>query len=101
MTAAKRKKPEPWDPTRLSFRTVRETSDRIRAMAKRDGLTVTNLIAEAIYIHLHRLETRGDPALRRKSVCWSCGKAKDAATDATDGTGRARPGRKRQTNVPP
>lgn len=91
-------KPEPWDPTRLSFRTVRETSDRIRAMAKRDGLTVTSLIAEAIYIHLHRLETRGDPELRRKSVCWGCGKRTDAATG---GTQRAKRSGKRQKNVPP
>lgn len=50
-------------------------------MAKRDGLTVTNLIAEAIYIHLHRLETRSDPAQRRKSVCWGCGKKMDASAE--------------------
>lgn len=70
-------------------------------MAKRDGMTVTNLIAEAIYIHLHRLETRGDPAQRRKSVCWGCGKKMDAATGGTGGTRRARPPGKRQNNVPP
>jgi len=80
--ATKRQKPEPWDPTRLSFRTVRETSDRIRALAKKEGMTVTSLIAEAIYIHLHRLESRGDRKRRRMLVCGACGKpAVDAATD--------------------
>lgn len=90
----RRTRAEAWDPTQLTFRTVRETSDRLRALAKKEGLPMNSLIAEAVYIHLHRLETRGDPKLRRKSVCWGCGKRMDAATD---GTGRARSGGKRQT----
>jgi hypothetical protein len=72
---------------RVTFGTVRHTYDRLRALAKRDGMKVTNLIAEAIYIHLHRLESNGDPRLRRKSVCWSCGDLMDAANGGTPRAG--------------
>lgn len=76
---------------RITFGTVQDMQDRIRALAKRDGLSVTNLLSEAIYIHLHRLESAGDPKLRRKSVCWSCGSIMDAGAG---GTAHARcPGR--------
>lgn len=79
-------KGDPSDPSRLTFRTVRATKERLEALSKREGLEVNSLMAEAIYIHLHRLETNRDPKLRRKSACWGCGKAMDAASG---GTGRA------------
>jgi hypothetical protein len=90
--ASKRKKPEPWDPSRFTFRTVKETTDRLRVLAKKEGMTVNSLVAEAVYRHLHRLESRGDRRRRRMLVCGACGKpAVDAATDDTGGTRRARP----------
>jgi len=91
---------EPCDPAQITFRTVRHTSERIRRVAKKEGFTVNSLIAAAIYIHLHRVESRGDPKLRRTLVCEHCGKPVDADVD---GTRRAKRAGKRQTktNVPP
>lgn len=68
---------------RLRFASVQHLADRLRATAQRERLTVASLITEALHIHLHKLETRGDPKLRRKSVCWSCGDLMDAATGGT------------------
>ena len=65
---------------RVSFGTPKNMQDRLRAVAKRERMTVACLIEEALCIHLHRLETNGDPRLRRKSVCWRCGDILDAAT---------------------
>jgi hypothetical protein len=89
--ASKRQKPEPWAPAQFTFRTVRETTDRLRAVAENEGMTMNSLVAEAVYRHLHRLESRGDPKRRRMLMCGACGKpAIDAATDDTGGTRRAR-----------
>lgn len=90
MTSPKRtQKPEPWDRTQLTFRTVRETTDRLRAVAKKEGMTVNSIVAEAVYKHLHHLETRGGPKRRRMAVCGACGKP--AVDAASGGTGRAKP----------
>jgi len=85
--APKARAGNPWDPARMTFHTVKETMDRLRALAKREGMKVNSLFAEAVYIHLHRLESNGDPKLRRKSVCWSCGTKMDAASGGTTRAG--------------
>ncbi len=68
---------------RIAFSDVQDTQDRLVALSKSEGLSVESLLSEAVYIHLHRLESAGDPKLRRKSVCWSCGNIMDAAADGT------------------
>jgi hypothetical protein len=68
--------------------------DRIRAVAAQEGMTPNDLIAEALHVHLHKLETSGDPHLRRKSVCWRCASILDAASG---GTARAGKGSRRTT----
>jgi len=79
MSTVKRKtKREPWDPAQFTYRTVREHADELRAMAKREGMTINALMAEAIYKHVFHLEQRRDPGLRRKSVCFGCGVRMDA-----------------------
>lgn len=80
MKAGKRgRKREPWHRAWFRYRTVRDTMQRLSAVAKKEGMTINAIIGEAVHKHLFALETRGDPRLRRKSVCWSCGKMMDDA----------------------
>jgi hypothetical protein len=65
---------------RIAFGTVKQVQARIRAVAAQERMTPNDVIAEALHIHLHKLETSSDPRLRRKSVCWSCGERIDAST---------------------
>lgn len=47
---------------KITFATIAETRDRIAAAAKQAGTDVESVIAEALYVHLHRLETSGKRA---------------------------------------
>ena len=74
----KKAEKDPTAPVTLTFDTVAETRDRIEAVAKSNGMDAAGIIAEALYVHLHKLESRGNAKLRRQSVCWGCGAKMDA-----------------------
>jgi predicted DNA-binding protein len=46
-------------PEIFRFRSAASLAERMRALAKREGLTIQSLMAEAIYRHVHHLETYG------------------------------------------
>lgn len=64
---------QPTDRVTLHVEMVADTRARLEAAAKGDGMTLNGILMEAVYVHLHKLESRGSQALRRKAVCWSCG----------------------------